>query len=145
MGQVTLTTAEYLELVDDARKYHELRGKVYDMQEVIVDKEGRVTVDFNLNLDEKVVKHWKDKLISAITSNTAAMDYLASHGEHYRSFDDRHFDNYKWGASEDYCVISDEFQAAYTEAEARQQKALEEQRKLDAMIQESIEEVADGE
>lgn len=132
MAQVTMTSQEYLELVDKARRLEQLEQLMLENVEVEVDPESSyrkyrisITPTFTPVIEKQVVR----KIVDGLVTSDAVMDELYVEREHFLKVQDGYIRSH-WG---DECepgevdLLKDKaFKKAWDKALARMEEPKEE-------------------
>ena len=86
MAQVTMTSQEYLEMVDTVRRLEQLEKDMLDNVEVEVDLESRYdkcSIEIVPTFTEKGQKQVISKIVGVITAEPIVMDHLFVENKHF--------------------------------------------------------------
>ena len=86
MAQVTMTSQEYLEMVDTVRRLEQLEKDMLDNVEVEVDLESsynKCSIEIVPTFTAKVQKQVISKIVGVITAEPIVMDHLFEENRHF--------------------------------------------------------------
>ena len=86
MAQVTMTSQEYLEMVDTVRRLEQLEKDMLDNVEVEVDLESsynKCSIEIVPTFTAKVQKQVISKIVDVITAEPIVMDHLFEENRHF--------------------------------------------------------------
>ena len=86
MAQVTMTSQEYLEMVDTVRRLEQLEKDMLDNVEVEVDLESsynKCSIEIVPTFTAKVQKQVISKIVGIITAEPIVMDHLFEENKHF--------------------------------------------------------------
>lgn len=131
MAQVTMTSQEYLELVDKSRRYDALEQEMLGGVEVELDLKNSYS-KINLHITAAYTEWAKSEIVRKVTKVAAAeqevMDWLFSDNKHFLSLQYGYFTrnwNEQPAPGEIDMFTNAEFKSAWAAAEARAKAAEE--------------------
>lgn len=86
MAQVTMTSQEYLEMVDAVRRLEQVEKDMLDNVEVELNLEGiynKVSIEIIPTFTAKVQKQMISKIVGVITAEPIVMDHLFVENKHF--------------------------------------------------------------
>ena len=129
MAQVTMTSQEYLEMVEAIRRLEQLEKDMLDNVEVEVDLESsynKCSIEIVPTFTAKVQKQVISKIVGVITSEPVVMDHLFEENEHFLNIKNGYISS-SWDdmpREHEVDLLMDEtFKAAWDKAKQREEAA----------------------
>lgn len=129
MAQVTMTSQEYLEMVDTVRRLEQLEKDMLDNVEVEVDLESsynKCSIEIVPTFTAKVQKQVISKIVSVITAEPIVMDHLFEENRHFLNLNSGYISS-NWAdipREHEVDLFTDKtFKAAWDKAKQREEAA----------------------
>ena len=129
MAQVTMTSQEYLEMVDAVRRLEQVEKDMLDNVEVELNLEGsynKVSIEIVPTFTAKSQKQMISKIVGVITTEPIVMDHLFEEGKHFLNIMSGYISN-NWDdmpREHDVDLFTDKtFKAAWDKAKQRAEEA----------------------
>ena len=129
MAQVTMTSQEYLEMVDTVRRLEQLEKDMLDNVEVEVDLESsynKCSIEIVPTFTAKVQKQVISKIVDVITAEPIVMDHLFEENKHFLNLNSGYISS-NWDdmpREHDVDLFTDKtFKAAWDKAKQREEAA----------------------
>lgn len=129
MAQVTMTSQEYLELVDKARRLDQVEQLMLENVKVNVDLESsynKYDIEIVPTFTEKMQRQVISKIVGVITSEPVVMDHLFEDNKHFLNIKSGYI-SYSWDdmpREHDVDLFTDKtFKAAWDKAKQRAEEA----------------------
>ena len=129
MAQVTMTSQEYLEMVEAIRRLEQLEKDMLDNVEVEVDLESsynKCSIEIVPTFTAKVQKQVISKIVGVITAEPIVMDHLFEENKHFLNIMDGYI-HYNWDdepREHEVDLFTDKtFKAAWDKAKQREEAA----------------------
>ena len=129
MAQVTMTSQEYLEMVEAVRRLAHLEKDMLDNVEVEVDLESsynKCSIEIVPTFTAKVQKQVISKIVGVITAEPVVMDHLFEENEHFLNLNSGYISS-NWDdmpREHDVDLFTDKtFKAAWDKAKQRAEEA----------------------
>ena len=127
MAQVTMTSQEYLEMVDTVRRLEQVEKDMLDNVEVELNLESsynKVSIEIVPTFTAKIQKQMVSKIVGVITAEPIVMDHLLMENKHFLSIKDGYIcSNWddKPGEHEVDLFTDKAFKAAWDKAKQREE------------------------
>ena len=132
MAQVTMTSQEYLEMVEKIRRLEQLEKEAVDGVEITLDPEGRYgkySIHVRTAMTDKMVSGMVSKIVDSIKDADYVMDELVGENRHFLDLQ-RGVITYNWNdqpEEDEVDLLKDKnFKAAWDRALARMEEPKEE-------------------
>ena len=132
MAQVTMTSQEYLEMVEKIRRLEQLEKEAVDGVEITLDPEGRYgkySIHVRTAMTDKMVSGMVSKIVDSIKDADYVMDELVGENRHFLDLQ-RGVITYNWNdqpEEDEVDLLKDKnFKAAWDRALARTEEPKEE-------------------
>ena len=132
MAQVTMTSQEYLEMVEKIRRLEQLEKEAVDGVEITLDPEGRYgkySIHVRTAITDKMVSGMVSKIVDSIKDADYVMDELVGENRHFLDLQ-RGVITYNWNdqpEEDEVDLLKDKnFKAAWDRALARMEEPKEE-------------------
>ena len=129
MAQVTMTSQEYLEMVDAVRRLEQVEKDMLDNVEVELNLEGsynKVSIEIVPTFTAKSQKQIVSKIVGVITAEPIVMDHLFVENKHFLNIKDGYI-RYSWDdepREHEVDLFTDKtFKAAWDKAKQRAEEA----------------------
>ena len=129
MAQVTMTSQEYLEMVDTVRRLEQLEKDMLDNVEVEVDLESsynKCSIEIVPTFTAKVQKQVISKIVGVITAEPIVMDHLFEENRHFLNLNSGYISS-NWDdmprEHEVDLLMEETFKAAWDKAKQRAEEA----------------------
>ena len=129
MAQVTMTSQEYLEMVEAVRRLEQLEKDMLDNVEVKVDLESyynKCSIEIVPTFTAKVQKQVISKIAGVIAAESVVMDHLFEENNHFLNLNSRYISS-NWDdepRKHEVDLLMDEtFKAAWDKAKQRKEAA----------------------
>ena len=129
MAQVTMTSQEYLEMVDAVRRLEQLEKDMLDNVEVEVDLESsynKCSIEIVPTFTAKVQKQVISKIVGVIAAEPIVMDHLFEENKHFLNLNNGYISS-NWDdmpREHDVDLFTDKtFKAAWDKAKQREEAA----------------------
>ena len=129
MAQVTMTSQEYLEMVDTVRRLEQLEKDMLDNVEVEVDLESsynKCSIEIVPTFTAKVQKQVISKIVGVITAEPIVMDHLFEENRHFLNLNSGYISS-NWDdmprEHEVDLLMDKTFKAAWDKAKQREEAA----------------------
>lgn len=127
MAQVTMTSQEYLEMVDAVRRLEQVEKDMLDNVEVELNSEGyynKYSIEIVPTFTAKVQKQMVSKIVSVITAEPIVMDHLFVENKHFLNIKDGYISS-NWDdkpTEHEIDLLTDKvFKAAWDKAKQREE------------------------
>ena len=129
MAQITMTSQEYLEMVDAVRRLEQLEKDMLDNVEVEVDLESsynKCSIEIVPTFTAKVQKQVISKIVGVIAAEPIVMDHLFEENKHFLNLNNGYISS-NWDdmpREHDVDLFTDKtFKAAWDKAKQREEAA----------------------
>ena len=129
MAQVTMTSQEYLEMVEAVRRLEQLEKDMLDNVEVEVDLEScynKCSIEIVPTFTAKVQKQVISKIVGVITAEHIVMDHLFEENRHFLNLNSGYISS-NWDdmprEHEVDLLMEETFKAAWDKAKQREKEA----------------------